>query len=206
MALLTLSAHANLLVHQRHEVGEFLGFEGRNKYEVLDERKQVVAFAAEQRKGLLDWFARQFLGHWRRYEIRFFDPQRRPFLVARHPFRLIFQRLEVYTDDGRFLGALQQRFSILTKRFDVEGPNGQTILEVSSPFWKIWTFPFMHGEKRVACISKKWSGILSEAFTDKDNFLVQYEDQQLSEEERHLLLAAAVFIDLRYFERKAGRN
>ena len=41
-------------------------------------------------------------------------------MTARHPFRLFFQRLEVFDEAGVFVGAIQQRFSILTKRFDVQ--------------------------------------------------------------------------------------
>jgi hypothetical protein len=56
----------------------------------------------------------------------------------------------------------------------------------------------------VATVEKKWSGLLTEAFTDKDNFAVKYDDPNLSNEERQLVLAAALFIDLQYFERKAN--
>jgi uncharacterized protein YxjI len=77
-------------------------------------------------------------------------------------------------------------------------------MEVASPFWRIWTFPFVAGGREVARVSKKWAGLLSEAFLDKDNFAVELLDDTLGETERALVLAAAVFIDLQYFERKAG--
>ena len=52
-------------------------------------------------------------------------------------------------------------------------------------------------------MQKKWSGLLAEAVTDKDNFLVDFGNGPLGENERRLVLAAALFIDLQYFERKA---
>jgi len=76
-------------------------------------------------------------------------------------------------------------------------------MEVASPFWKIWTFPFMARGAQVAAVQKKWSGLLAEAFTDKDNFLVDLGEGGLGENERRLVLAAALFIDLQYFEKKA---
>ena len=198
-----LAPFRQLFVRQRHELGEWIGFETRNKYEIVDEAGRAVAFAAEQHKGILGFLLRQLLGHWRRFEIHFFSTDRQPFLVARHPFRFLFQRLEVFDSGGALIGALQQRFAILTKRFDVEDSTGQVVMEVASPFWRIWTFPFTYRGIQRAVVSKKWSGILSEALTDRDNFLVQFDDAGLSEEERRLLLGAAVFIDLQYFERKA---
>jgi uncharacterized protein YxjI len=79
-------------------------------------------------------------------------------------------------------------------------------MQVSSPFWRLWTFPFMTGGAQVACVQKKWSGLLAEALTDKDNFAVDLGDGALGEADRRLVLAAAIFIDLQYFEKKAGRN
>jgi uncharacterized protein YxjI len=123
-------------------------------------------------------------------------------LVAQHPFRWYFTRIELKDPVGSSLGAIQKRFSILTKRFDVETPDGRTLFQVSSPIWKLWTFPFTRRGQEIARVSKKWSGILSEAFTDRDNFLVEFLDADLSESERQLVLASAIFIDLLYFEQK----
>lgn len=198
-----LSGHRNLVVQQVHEIVEFFGFETRNKYQILDENKIVVGFAAEQQKGFLGWFMRQFLGHWRSFEIHFFDSHRKHVMTAYHPFRFFFQRLEISDVNHTRIGAIQQRFSILSKRFDVQNPRGQVIMQVSSPIWRIWTFDFQRLGRTVASIKKKWSGIFSEAFTDRDNFLVEFPEPNFSNEEKQLVLSAAVFVDLKYFERKA---
>ena len=79
-------------------------------------------------------------------------------------------------------------------------------MEVSSPFWRLWTFPFMARGAQVARVQKKWSGLLAEVFTDKDNFAVDFGDGALGETERRLVLAAAIFIDLQYFEKKASSS
>lgn len=199
-----LNVHQNLLIKQVHEMGEWFGFETRNKYQIVDERNQPVAFAAEQQKGVFGFLVRQFLGHWRSFEFHVFNPARQKMLTARQPFRFFFQRLEVFDSSGSFVGAIQQRFSVLTKRFDVQNERGMTIMEVASPLLKLWTFPFMSNGRQVACIQKKWSGIFMEAFTDKDTFLVEFSDPAMSQQEREMVLAAALFIDLRYFENKAN--
>ena len=199
-----LAQHRRLMVRQRRELGELFGFETRNRYEIVSEGGAQVAFAAEQQKGFLGFLFRQSLGHWRTFDIRFFTPERAPFMTAHHPFRLFFQRLEVFDEAGALVGAIQQRFSILSKRFDVQDASGQVLMEVSSPFWRLWTFPFMARGVEVACVQKKWSGLMAEAFTDKDNFAVDFGDGALGENERRLVLAAALFIDLQYFENKAG--
>ena len=200
---INLLERKSVFIRQVHELGEWIGFETRNKYQIQDDKGMELGFAAEQQKGFLGLLLRQVLGHWRTFDIYIFDQSRQNVLIAHHPFRFIFQRLEIRTKEGTAVGAIQQRFSILNKRFDVENAKGQILLEVASPIWKIWTFQFTKKERQVAQVSKKWSGLLAEALTDKDNFLVEFSDQNLTAEERYLVLSAALFIDLQYFERKA---
>jgi uncharacterized protein YxjI len=204
--MFSLKSHMKILVHQRLELGEFLGFETRNKYEILDQNLRPLGFAAEQGKGGLDFILRYFFGHWRSFEIFFFDENRQVILRARHPFRWYFERLEVETMAGQKLGIIEKKFSFFHKRFHIIAPNERILFEVKSPFWRIWTFVFKRQENAMATVSKRWTGLLSEAFTDKDKFLVDYQDPMLNEQERNLLLAAAVYIDLMYFEKRAGSD
>lgn len=199
-----LLPHDQLIVSQVHELTELIGFETRNKYQILNSQNMVIGYAAEQQKGFFNFIFRQFLGHWRSFEVHFFDQQKQLFLIGHHPFRWYFERIEVKNTQNQVIGALQKRFSILSKKFDVEDENGKVLMTVSSPIWKIWTFQFQSRNRNVASISKKWSGFLSEAFTDKDRFLIEYKDRDLTENSKRTLLVAAVFIDLLFFEHKAG--
>lgn len=201
-ALAPLNA-PELYVRQKRELAEFFGFETRNKYAICTPDRREVFYAAEQRSGLLAMLALHFLGHWRTFDIAFFDGNRQEAFRAHHPFRFFFQRLEV-SSGGRFIGALQQRFAFLSKRFDVLDANGNVILEMKSGLFQLWTFPFFRGEQQVAVIEKKWGKALNEILTDKDNFRVAFQDSSLTVEQRLLVLAAAVFVDLQYFERKAS--
>lgn len=200
--MIDLQNHKNLFVRQVREIGEWIGFETRNKYEILDSEQRKVAFAAEQSKGILGFLLRQYLGHWRKFDVYFYTPERQLFMIAHHPFRWFFSRIEIKDKDGRYLGAIQKRFSILTKRFDVENTKGLVVMEVASPIWKFWTFLFKHQGRQIAAVHKKWSGVFSEVFTDRDNFMVEFTSPDLNPDERKLVMASAVFIDLLYFEMK----
>jgi uncharacterized protein YxjI len=201
--MLNLQAEKQIYIRQRRELVEFFGFESRNKYEVIRSDRSPIAFIAEQSKGLLGLLGRQFFGHWRSFELHVYTPERQQVMIARHPFRWFFQRLEVRDNSGRPMGAVQQRFAIFSKKFDVEAPDGRVIFEMQSPIWKIWTFPFRRNGQQVACLRKKWSGLFAEALMDKDNFEIEFADPGLRNEERLLMLTAAIFVDLQYFEKKA---
>lgn len=204
--MISLERETEIYVRQRRELAELFGFETRNKYEISRSDRSPIGYVAEQSKGLLGFFGRQFLGHWRRFELHFFTPERHAVGKAVHPFRWFFQRLDLYDAQNRLLGSVQQRFAIIRKKFDVLDANGSVLLEMESPFWKIWTFPFRRGGQEVACLRKKWAGVLSEAFTDKDNFEVAFSDPGLRNTERLLILASAIFVDLIYFEKKANSD
>lgn len=200
--LAVLQRSSELMIVQRREIAELFGLETRNKY-AIEANGAPVAFAAEQGKGGFAFFARMFFGHWRTFEIHFFDNARQLVWRVVHPFRFFFQRLEVSDALGRQLGAIQQRFALLGKRFDVTDPTGRVLLTVSSPIWRPWTFVFKRDERELARVEKKWTGMLSEAFTDADRFRVAFESPELNIDERSLVLAAGIFIDLQYFEQKA---
>lgn len=199
-----LTQHNQLIIRQRRELAELFGFETRNKYEICDEKNNVLGFCAEQNKGLLGFLFRQALGHWRSFELHFFDHNRSEFLKTYHPFRFIFQEFTVMDGQNNPLGRVHQRFGILTKKYDVQDINGQLMFTMRSGLLSFWTFPFksVAGFER-AVVQKKWSGFFKELFLDADNFLITYKDPTLSEKERQLILAASVFTDLQYFERKA---
>jgi hypothetical protein len=193
---------SEITIVQKRELAELFGFETRNKYSI-EAGGAPFAFAAEQGKGGLAFLARMFFGHWRQFEIHFFDNARQLVMRAVHPFRWFFQRLEVFAADGRPLGAIQQRWAFFSKRFEVTDASGRIVLTVNSPLWRPWTFAFERDGQELARVEKKWSGMLREAFTDADRFRVLFQSHQLGLDERSLVLASGIFIDLQYFEKKA---
>lgn len=192
-------------IKQVRELIEMIGFEARNKYSIETEDGEVIGSAAEETKGFLGAVFRQILGHWRSFVIHIFGTDHSEVYLLNHPFRFYFERLEVASRSGELIGTIERRFSFLTKKFEVEDPHGRVIMSVASPIWRIWTFRFLafDGRER-AVVSKKWSGLGREMFLDADNFVLSFSSSDLTANERVLLLAAALFIDIRYFERKGS--
>ena len=202
--MLALESAKRVMMRQIFKRRELVGFEARNMYELFDEDNQYLGYAAEEGGGFLGGLLRYFLGHWRKFNIHCFDAANQEVMIVHHPFCLFFQRLVVMTPEGKRLGIIQQRMSILSKKFEVQTANGMTLFQMSSPIWKIWSFPFYRRNREIARISKKWSGLLSEAFTDRDDFMLEFKDSNVTNSQRQLILAAALFVDLQYFEKHAG--
>lgn len=199
----SLARHQELIITQRTELAEVaLGIETRNKYAICTDLGQPVAYAAEQGKGALDFLVRLVLKHWRTYEIHLFTADRKLVARAKHPFRWLWfnECLQVRDARGNPLGSIQRRFSIFSKRFDVLGPNGDLLMSVDSGLFRIWTFEFKQGIANKAIVEKRWSGVLKEVFTDADNFRLRFISSELGDGVRWLLIAAAIFVDLQWFE------
>ncbi len=177
-----------------------LNWETRNKYRIMNAAGDPIAFAAEQSSGLAGTIMRQVLGHWRTFNIFVFNQQKQQILDLHFPFRWFFKALIVKTHHGQIIGRLEQRFSFIYKKFDVLDPHGKLIATIKSPLWKMWTFDFQYGSRKLGDVQKKWAGIFGELFTDKDNFEVNFADPNLSPELKALMLATCLMVDIVYFE------
>jgi Zn-finger nucleic acid-binding protein/uncharacterized protein YxjI len=189
-----------LFIRQTGEPLELLGFETRNRYAIFDEHKNAVGFLSEQGKGVGSFLMRQVFGHWRPFHVHILSASRAHALTLNQPFRFWFKRMELRDPSGVYIGAIQRRFSIFHKYFVIEDAQGSVTLQVKSPLYRIWTFVFTRHGIELARLTKRFSGLLTELFTDRDNFAIEFKSQKLTEDERRLILAAAVFIDLSYFE------
>lgn len=201
-----LAQAPRLVVKQKRNVLEtFTGVEARGRFAVYTEQGGFTAGFAEHGEGAGAFLARWFLKASRPFTMGLYPAEHpnQPLLTLHRPWRWLFAELEVReAATGRALGRIRQRFSLLRKRLDVEGPDGRPLARLTGPILKPWTVLVEVGPesspREVGRIEKKWGGFLKEAFTDADTFLVTLpaQDAQL----RQLVLAAAVLVDFLWFE------
>lgn len=199
-----IKAAGFLQVKQVFEGLELIGIETRNKYRIHSETEQNVAYAAEESTGFGGTLLRLFLKHWRSFRVIIFDNQRRPVYTLQFPFRWFFKTMYVSEASGRRIGHLQQRFAIFRKKFDVFDTNGRLVANINSSFFRFWTFEFEDHGRVIGKIQKRWSGGFTEIFTDKDNFVISFNDQNLSEDMKVLMLSTTLLVDVVYFENNQG--
>lgn len=193
-------------VRQQKEWTEILvDFETKNRYQVLDPQNEAAGQVFEVSSGIGGFLRRNFFGSHRALDVRVHDGDGTPFLRLSRPFFFLFSSLEVRTEEGALLGRVERRFGIVYKKFDLQDEHGRVFARVSSPFWKLWTFPVARADGMgSATISKKWGGALRELFADADTFRVAIETGPWSEIERWVLFAAALSIDFDFFENNQG--
>ena len=203
-----LFSSPQLYVRQQKEWQEIVfDFETANRYEVLDGQKSHVLTVAERSGGILQTVKRWILGSHRPLQIDVYDQAGQHQLLLSRTFFWFFSDLFVTDAGGNQLGSVHRRFSVFYKNYDLVSSGGHIFAYVKAPRWRIWTFPVRDLEGNVMGeISKKWSGFLSEAFTDADTFLVDFGGNDWAQNQRALIFAAAISIDFDFFENNRSRS
>ena len=191
----------SFVIQQKKEWGEILtGFETLNKYVVLNAEGQEIFVAAEESRSLL---ARWFLKALRPFTIHVLSRDGAELLRLDRPFRFFFHELNIYSPDGAHLGKIQKQFSILRRNYKVFDPSDQELFTLFGPILHPWTFNILKQEQEIGKITKKWSGLLKEGFTDADTFGVAFPGD-LPLEQKCILLGAVFLIDFVHFENKGN--
>ncbi|XP_014278612.1 phospholipid scramblase 2-like isoform X2 [Halyomorpha halys] len=201
-----------LLVHQKVEILEaIIGFETKNKYAVKNSLGQKVFYAVEDS----DCLTRYCCGPLRPFDMKIFDNFSnevihlyRPLACGSCCFPCCLQNLEVYAPLGTLVGTVEQEWSILIPQYNVKNAAGDTVLKIVGPCctfsmcgdveFQVFT---LDGEV-VGKITKQWSGLLKEMFTDADNFGITF-PMDLDVKLKAVMLGACFLIDYMFFEKKS---
>jgi len=122
--------------------------------------------------------------------------------TIRKPVAFFRETVEVYDAQDEKIGRFQSKLFVIGGGFWVYDQNDKQFAEVKGK-WTGWEFRFVTPDGvELGQVSKKWAGVLKELFTSADNYIVSVADH-LAEQPiaKMLLLAAALAIDIVYYER-----
>lgn len=170
-------------------------FELRNQYGLFATDGQRIGAIEQVEQSPLQFLARIFsdLDVALPTTLAVEDDQGRPVLRLHKPwFRWA---IDVYRADGTRLGTITKRLRLGKARFELRGPDGAELGEVRARNWRARDFAIIDVRGgQVANVTKQWRGLVTEAFTDADSYVV---DLGGSEEPlRSLALAAALSVDV----------
>ena len=102
----------------------------------------------------------------------------------------------VHGADGRRIGSVNKRIRLGKAVFTVIGESGEEVGSLKAENWRARDFRLEDPSGReLARVTKKWRGLLTEAFTDADSYAVTFDDLT-DTTTRELALAAALAVDL----------
>ncbi|XP_076825177.1 phospholipid scramblase 1-like isoform X2 [Clavelina lepadiformis] len=210
-----LSQIDQLLIHQKVELLEaFTGFETNNKYEVKNTLGQKVYFAVEDN----DCCTRQCCGPCRSFDMKVMDNTQQEVIHLERPLRCAscwtpccLQEMTVTSPPGTVIGYIEQAWDIFLPKFNILNEHKDCVLKIEGPCFtcngcgdvefKVMT----KDEQVVGKISKQWSGLAKEIFTDADNFGVQF-PMDLDVKVKATLLGCVFLIDFMFFEETGNQD
>ena len=188
----------SLLISQKKEWGEILtGFDTKNKYVISDKSGETIYYAAEEGGSLLSRF---FLKSLRPFTMVVLTDSDQVLLRVKRVFRFWFHEAKIVDSQDESLGVLKKRFSIFRRKYSVFDGNGEEIYQLFGPILKPWTFFIKNNGTEYGKITKKWSGLLKESFTEADNFGVVF-PEEWDVKVKALFLGAVFLIDFVHFEK-----
>lgn len=176
------------------------GFETGNKYAVVDPSGNMIMKCSEKSSTL----AKLALGAGRSMDIKITDASGAPLMCITRPFKLWHKNVTITDGSGRSMGSVLKKFAVGKTIFHLMDPSDNILFTIRGGAFinigKSRTFTITNSQgTEVGSIKKEWAGLMKEAFTDADNFTIQFPAGS-SGDTRALLVAVTLFIDLSHFE------
>ncbi len=209
----------HLFVKQKVELLEILtGFETNNEYQIFDNSGREIFYAKED----TDCCTRNMCGPNRPFDMTIKDRHGievihlyRPLACGSCCFPCCLQSIEIHSPPGSIIGRVEQEWTCLIPKFKIKDVAGNVVLRIEGPCCTMsccgtdvqFQVLSVDGTVEVGRISKKWSGIVHEMYTDADNFGIQF-PADLDIKMKAVLIGACMLIDFMYFETRPdnGRN
>lgn len=197
----TLAREGTVIVRQAKSWTEvFTDLETASRFSVSTPDGRDLWAAAEISRGFLGVVARMFLKSARPFTMELRAKDGSVAMRIQRPWRFFFSHVDVFTGDGAALGEVQERWAWFSRLYELRDPTGRVLASLVGPMFRPWTFLVKIDGNEVGQISKKWSGLGREMFTDADTYGLSF--QSTTPGVRALMLAATFLIDFRHFEHK----
>ncbi|TEA25793.1 hypothetical protein DBR06_SOUSAS1210080, partial [Sousa chinensis] len=185
------------------------GFETCNKYEIKNSLGQRIYFAAED----TDCCTRNCCGPSRPFTMRILDNMGREVITLDRPLRCTsccfpccLQEIEIQAPPGVPVGYVTQTWHPCLPKFTLQNERREDVLRLTGPCIVCsccadvdFEIKSLDDKYVVGKISKQWTGLVRELFTDVDNFGIQF-PLDLDVKMKAVMLGACFLIDFMFFE------
>lgn len=220
---------ALIVERQMEMMNVFLGFEQASKFVITDAAGNHIGYLAEEERGISQTLARQAFRTHRAFTAHVMDREGKEVLTIRRPFAWINSRIHcVQPQLQEVVGEAQQVWHPWRRRYDLflnrQGEYEQ-FATIDEPFLS-WDFTALDkGQQLVGSINRDFKGFGREIFTDTGCYVLRLDaassetthskqmvagsrPEGMTLDERAMLLATAVSVDVDYFSRHshAGRG
>ncbi|MDR2072483.1 MAG: hypothetical protein LBP60_03515 [Spirochaetaceae bacterium] len=192
-----MDAHAeNFFKHNEYFIDEkvqFLKF--TNTYKVYDSSGSQIGVIQESMPTVLKLLSLVLGKASMPFTLSIADTEDHVLATIKRGWTFFMSKISIYDGEGSEIARIKQKFKMFKPTFHILDLNDAALATISGD-WKAWNFTITEaGDKQVGTITKKWSGLLKEAFTTADKYIVSV-DAGLAGVTRIATVAAAITIDM----------
>ncbi|KAJ3408209.1 hypothetical protein HDV05_005076, partial [Chytridiales sp. JEL 0842] len=205
-----LSHSALMIGRQLEMMNVLIGYEQANKYAIKDANGTNVGYIAEEEQTFKGTLFRQFFGTRRAFKAVVLDNYGNDVLKLERPFKwFLNSTIKVSDPQGNEIGEVKQVFHIIRRKYDLF-LNREQFGIIDGGFWT-WDFQILDSASQLlSSVNRNFAGFAREIFTDTGVYAVNMDNifpaRPLSLDERAVLLACAVTIDIDYFSRHSNHS
>ena len=175
-------------------VKEHLGIlKAANNFDIYDPvSQQLVLSCREPHLGFLTKLLR-FTDYKRMtpFEVEIRTPEGQKVLTVRRGVSIILSTVDVMDEHDQVVGHFSEKLFSIGGSFDVLDTQRQVVCTLKGK-WTSWDFRFVRGERELARVTKKWSGVGKELFTSADNYMLVIDPSVAARDPARLLMLAAI--------------
>jgi len=169
-----------------------------NNYDILcPETQQTIMHCREPNLGGLTKVLR-FTDYKRMtpFDVHITTPDGQPIVRVSRGVSIFLSKVKVFDDVDTHIGGFKQKLFSIGGSFRVLNTSDEEVCLLKGK-WTSWEFKFLDGDRELAKVSKKWSGLGKELFSTADNYILEINDQvDANDPARPLILAAVMCIDM----------
>lgn len=188
---MSLFEHNILLIDEKVNAFKF-----ENEYKVFDEENNQIGAINQKLTGgqkVLRLFLNKAMLP---FTLDIVDTNGTVLAKIERGWTFFMSKISIIDDNGNTIGHIKQKFKLFKPTFEIQSENNEVIGKITGD-WKAWDFKiFDDKEIQIGTVNKKWAGILKEAFTTVDKYIVNIDSINLSKENKIAILASAITIDM----------
>jgi uncharacterized protein YxjI len=167
-----------------------------NVYKVYNSRGYIIGAIREIMPAFLKILSLFLSKAFFPFKLEIMDNEENVLATIKRGWTLFMSKIEVLDSQGSIIALINQKFKLLKPTFNILDPQGSLIAAISGD-WKAWNFTITGSEgSQIGTITKKWAGILKEAFTTADKYIVSINSGAEVDAKKIAIIATAITIDM----------
>lgn len=198
-----MAVFPNFFDNNDYFIDERVGmFKFNNSYKVYDNTGAQIGNVQQSMPGALKALSMVLNKGLFPFKLDIKDMDNNVLASIKRGWTFFMSKITITDNTDSTIGFIKQKFKLVKPSFDILD-NNQNIIATISGDWKAWNFKIKDTtDTQLGAISKKWNGVLKEAFTTADKYVISILPEVKEDTKKIAIVSAAITIDMVLKENK----